>query len=91
VIDKYPAGQVEECHAPNHPEARSRQARVPFSRELWIERDDFTEHPPKGYFRLFLKRLRYGMWQSAPAKALSNIIAVRCQHDRDTRSGTPAP
>ncbi|MFN6961870.1 MAG: glutamine--tRNA ligase/YqeY domain fusion protein, partial [Rhodocyclaceae bacterium] len=64
VIDNYPEGQEEECFAPNHPQKPEWGKRiVPFSRELWIEREDFTENPPKGYFRLFpgnKVRLRYG-------------------------------
>ena len=64
VIDNYPEGQEEECDAPNHPQKPDWGKRaVPFSRELWIEREDFMETPPKGYFRLFpgnKVRLRYG-------------------------------
>src|SRR3954469_23434584 len=64
VIDNYPAGQVEECHPPNHPQKADWGKRaVPFSKELWIERDDFMETPSKGYFRLYpgnKVRLRYG-------------------------------
>jgi glutaminyl-tRNA synthetase len=53
VIDNYPAGQEEECFAPNHPQKSDWGKRpIPFSRELWIEREDFAETPPKGYFRL---------------------------------------
>ncbi|MHB1358819.1 MAG: glutamine--tRNA ligase/YqeY domain fusion protein [Rhodocyclaceae bacterium] len=53
VIDNYPAGQEEECFAPNHPQKPEWGKRpIPFSRELWIEREDFAETPPKGYFRL---------------------------------------
>ena len=64
VIDNYPEGQEELCDAPNHPQKPDWGKRaVPFSRELWIEREDFMETPPKGYFRLFPGnevRLRYG-------------------------------
>src|SRR3990170_8179602 len=63
VIDNYPEGRQEECHPPNHPQKPELGTRVvPFSRELWIEREDVTDHPPKGYFRLFPGnevRLRY--------------------------------
>jgi glutaminyl-tRNA synthetase len=53
VIDNYPDGQEEECHAPNHPQQPELGKRaVPFAKELWIEREDFVETPPKGYFRL---------------------------------------
>jgi glutaminyl-tRNA synthetase len=55
IIDNYPEGAEEECHAPNHPQKPELGRRaLPLTRELWIERDDFAETPPKGYFRLFL-------------------------------------
>ena len=64
VIDNFPADREEECFAPNHPQKPELGKRsVPFTRELWIEREDFAENPPKGYFRLFpgnSVRLRYG-------------------------------
>nr|WP_027871867.1 glutamine--tRNA ligase/YqeY domain fusion protein [[Eubacterium] cellulosolvens] len=54
VIDNYPEGQVEEFEVPNNPENEELGSRkVTFSRELWIEREDFMEEPPKKYFRLF--------------------------------------
>ncbi|MEK7361460.1 MAG: glutamate--tRNA ligase family protein, partial [Pseudomonadota bacterium] len=54
IIDNYPEGAEEECLAPNHPQkAELGKRAVPFSRELWIEREDFMETPAKGYFRLF--------------------------------------
>src|SRR5258705_9798413 len=53
VIENYPEGQVEELDAVNNPEDPSAGSRkAPFSRELYIERDDFREEPPKGFFRL---------------------------------------
>src|SRR4030095_12847553 len=53
VIDNYPADGAEECFAPNHPQKPEFGRRaLPFSRDLLIERDDFAENPPKGYFRL---------------------------------------
>ena len=64
VIDNYPANQVEDCFAPNHPLKPELGKRVvPLTRELWIEREDFMEVPSKGYFRLTpegMVRLRYG-------------------------------
>src|SRR5215470_649492 len=64
VIENYPEGKEETCEAPNHPQKLEWGKRVlPFSRELWIEREDFALDPPKGYFRLFpgnKVRLRYG-------------------------------
>ena len=54
IIDNYPEGKEEECHAPNHPQKPDWGKRaVPFAKELWIEREDFMETPTKGYFRLF--------------------------------------
>ena len=54
VIDNYPEGAAEDCLAPNHPQQPELGKRaLPFSRELWIEREDFMESPAKGYFRLF--------------------------------------
>src|SRR4029077_9481231 len=53
VIDNYPADVEEDILAPNHPQKPELGRRaLPFARELWIERDDFNESPPKGYFRL---------------------------------------
>ncbi len=64
VIENYPEDKEEDCEAPNHPQKPEwGRRRLPFSRELWIEREDFAETPPKGYFRLFpgnKVRLRYG-------------------------------
>jgi glutaminyl-tRNA synthetase len=96
VIDNYPAGQAEECFAPNHPQRPELGRRaVPFSRELWIEREDFTENPPKGYFRLFpgnSVRLRYGYvvkCTGCEKDAAGNIVAVHCEYLPDSKSGTP--
>src|SRR5690606_38884829 len=64
VITNYPEGQTELCHAPRNPHDSAAGSReFPFTRELWIERDDFKEDPPKKYFRLFpgnTVRLKYG-------------------------------
>jgi glutaminyl-tRNA synthetase len=96
VIDNYPAQREEECHAPNHPQKPELGRRaVPFARELWIEREDFTESPPNGYFRLFpgnKVRLRYGYvveCTGCEKNAQGNVITVHCNYDPDTRSGTP--
>ncbi len=96
VIDNYPEGQEEECFAPNHPQKPELGRRaVPFSRELWIEREDFAEAPPKGFFRLFpgnRVRLRYGYvvtCTSCERDAAGRVTAVRCEYDPDTKSGTP--
>ncbi|MFN3883856.1 MAG: glutamine--tRNA ligase/YqeY domain fusion protein [Rhodocyclaceae bacterium] len=96
IIDNYPQGQEEECFAPNHPQKPEWGKRaVPFSRELWIEREDFMEAPPKGYFRLFpgnKVRLRYGFvveCTGCEKDADGNVIAVHCNYLPDSKSGTP--
>ena len=96
VIDNYPEGQEEECMAPNHPQKPEWGKRpVPFSRELWIEREDFMEVPSKGYFRLFpgnTVRLRYGFvvkCNGCDKDAAGNITAIHCEYMPDSKSGTP--
>ena len=96
IIDNYPVGQEELCEAPNHPQKPEWGKRsMPFSRELWIEREDFVETPPKGYFRLFpgnLVRLRYGFvvkCLGCDKDEQGNIIAVHCEYMSDSKSGTP--
>ena len=96
IIDNYPEGQSEDCFAPNHPQQPDLGKRaVPFSRELWIEREDFEETPPKGYFRLFpgnSVRLRYGYvvkCTGCDKDAGGRITAVHCEYLPDTKSGTP--
>ncbi|MGZ8198396.1 MAG: glutamine--tRNA ligase/YqeY domain fusion protein [Burkholderiales bacterium] len=96
VIENYPADREEECHAPNHPQKPELGRRsVPFTRELWIEREDFTEDPPKGYFRLFpgnSVRLRYGYIAKCTGcdkDASGKVTQVRCEYIPDTKSGTP--
>ena len=96
VIDNYPDGEVEDCHAPNHPQKPELGKRaIPLTRELWIEREDFAENPPKGYFRLFpgnSVRLRYGYvvkCTGVDKDAQGNIVAVHCEYLPDTKSGTP--
>ncbi|MBI5107365.1 MAG: glutamine--tRNA ligase, partial [Rhodocyclales bacterium] len=96
VIDNYPEGQEELCEAPNHPQKPDWGKRpVPFSRELWIEREDFMEVPSKGYFRLFpgnRVRLRYGFvveCTGCEKDAAGIIVAVHCNYFADSKSGTP--
>jgi len=92
VIDNYPDGQTEECQAPNHPQQPELGKRaVPFSKELWIEREDFSQTPPKGYFRLFpgnKVRLRYGFVVECSGYDAATDT-VHCTYDADTKSGTP--
>jgi glutaminyl-tRNA synthetase len=96
IIDNYPEGQSEECFAPNHPQKPELGRRsMPFSRELWIEQEDFMETPSKGYFRFFPGnevRLRYGFvvkCLGADKDAAGNITAVHCEYYPETKSGTP--
>lgn len=96
VIDNYPEQAEEWCEAPNHPQKPQQGTReLPFSRNLWIEREDFCEAPPKGYFRLAPGaevRLRYAYvvrCTGVERDASGTITAVHCDYDPDTRSGTP--
>jgi glutaminyl-tRNA synthetase len=92
VIENWPEGKEEDCEAPNHPQKPEwGKRKLPLTRELWIEREDYAESPPKGYFRLFpgnKVRLRYGYVIECTGydKATGT---VRCKYDPDTRSGTP--
>jgi glutaminyl-tRNA synthetase len=92
VIENYPAEREELCEVPNHPQKPDWGRRsVPFSRELWIEREDFAETPPKGYFRLYpgnKVRLRYGYVVECTGYDRATDT-VRCNYLPDTKSGTP--
>ncbi len=97
VITNYPEGQTEELEAINNPEDESAGTRMlPFSRELYIERDDFMEDPPRKFFRLALDRevrLRYAYiikCEEVIKDADGNITEIRCTYDVDTKSGGPA-
>src|ERR1700676_4990132 len=94
VIDNYPENQVEEMDAVNNPEDASAGTRkVPFSRVLYIEQDDFREDPPKGYFRLSPGRevrLRYGYFvtcKSVVKNEKGEVVEVHCTYDPATRGG----
>ncbi|HLJ87589.1 MAG TPA: glutamine--tRNA ligase/YqeY domain fusion protein [Candidatus Angelobacter sp.] len=95
VIDNYPEGQVEEMDAINNPEDEGAGSRkVPFSRVLYIEQDDFREDPPKGYFRLSPGRevrLRYGYFITCTSvvkdEKTGEIVEVHCTYDPATRGG----
>ena len=94
VIENYPEGQVEELEAVNNPEDASMGTRrVPFSRELWIEQEDFREDPPKQFFRLAPGRevrLRYAYFircESAVKDADGRVVELRCTYDPATRGG----
>ena len=96
VIDNFPAEAEERCEAPNHPQKPELGKReVPFTRELWIEHEDFVETPPKGYFRLFpgnLVRLRHGFVVKCTGcvkDASGKVLEVHCDYLPETKSGTP--
>jgi glutaminyl-tRNA synthetase len=94
VIDNYPEGQVEEMDAVNNPEDESAGTRkVPFSRELYIEQDDFREVPPPKYYRLSPGkevRLRYGYLitcKNVVKDANGNVTEIHCTYDPATKGG----
>jgi glutaminyl-tRNA synthetase len=94
VIDNYPDDLVEEMEAVNNPEDPAAGSRkVPFSKVLYIEQDDFREDPPKQYYRLSPGRevrLRYGYLitcQSVVKDADGNVIELHCVYDPETRGG----
>ena len=98
VIDNYPENQVEEMDATNNPEDESAGSRkVPFSRELYIEQDDFREVPPPKYFRLSPGRevrLRYGYFITAKSVVKDDtgeVVEVHCTYDPATRGGNAPP
>ena len=95
VIENYPEGQVEELEAINNPEDPSAGTRkVPFSRVLYLERDDFREDAPKKWFRLAPGRevrLRYGYFitcREAIKDAEGEVVELRCTYDPETRGGS---
>jgi glutaminyl-tRNA synthetase len=94
VLDNYPEGQVEEMEAVNNPEDPSAGTRkVPFSKVLYIEQEDFREEPPKGYYRLSPGRevrLRYGYFVTC-TRVVKNergeVVEIHCTYDPATRGG----
>ena len=95
VITNYPEGQIELLDAENNPENPEMGVRkIPFSREIYIERDDFMENPPKKYFRLFpgnevrLKHAYFIKCEEVIKDADGNVIELRCTYDPETKSGT---
>ncbi len=96
VIDNYPQGQAEEVDCVNNPEDESAGTRkVPFSRVLYIERDDFREDPPKKFFRLAPGRevrLRYAYLVTCTGVQKDDsgrIVELHCTYDPATRGGSP--
>ena len=96
VLTNWDADRVEDCNAPVHPHHPEMGRRnFPIGRELWIEREDFVEEPPKGFFRLFpgnTVRLKYGYvvkCTGCTKDADGKIIEVQAEVLPDTKSGTP--
>ncbi len=95
VLTNYPEGQHEELEASYYPHdvPKTGSRMVPFSRQLYIERDDFMEDPPKKFFRLAPGRevrLRYGYFitcQDVVKDAAGNVVELRCIYDPATRGG----
>lgn len=95
VIDNYPEGQVEYLDAANNLENEALGSRkVPFAGELYVEREDFMEEPPKKYFRLFpgnevrLMNAYFVTCQSYEKDANGNVTVIHCTYDPETRSGS---
>ena len=96
VITNYPEGQTEEFEAPNHPAYPEMGSRaVPFSRVLYIERDDFMEDPPKKFFRLGPDRevrLRYAYFvrcqEIVKDPDTGEVVELRCTYDPESRGGS---
>jgi glutaminyl-tRNA synthetase len=94
VIENYPEGQVEELEAANHPDdAGAGTRKIKFARELYIEREDFMENPPKKFFRLAPGRevrLRYAYFitcREAVKNAEGEVVELRCTYDPATKGG----
>ncbi len=95
IIDNYPEGQMEELEAPNNMENEALGTRrLPFGRELYIEREDFMEEPPKKYFRLFpgnevrLMNAYFVTCTGCEKAADGRVTAVHCTYDPQTKSGS---
>ena len=95
VIDNYPEGQIEELDAPNNMENEELGSRkIPFGRELYIEREDFMEEPPKKYFRLFpgnevrLMNAYFVTCTGFEKDADGNVTVVHCTYAPETKSGS---
>lgn len=95
VITNYPEDQVEMLDAENNPENEEMGVRqIPFSREIYIEQDDFMEDPPKKYFRLFpgnevrLKHAYFIKCEDVIKDENGNVVEIHCTYDPETKSGT---
>ena len=98
IITNCPEGKVEEFDAVNNPEdASAGMRKVPFSREIWLERDDFMENPPSKFYRLSPGRevrLRYAYFikcEEVVKDAAGNVVELRCTYDPATRGGETPP
>ena len=96
IIDNYPEGQVEWLEAENNPEDPAAGSRkIPFSREIYIEQEDFMENPPKKFFRLVpggeirLKSAYIIKCEEVVKDEQGNIIELHCTYDSDSKSGGP--
>ena len=94
VIENYPEGRVEMLDAENNPEEPNAGTRaIPFSREIYIERDDFMENPPKKFFRLSpgsevrLKHAYFVTCKEVVRNEAGEIVELRCQYDPLSRGG----
>jgi glutaminyl-tRNA synthetase len=94
VIENYPEGKTEELEAANHPDdASAGSRRIRFGRELYVERDDFMEHPPKKFYRLSPGkevRLRYAYFitcREVKRDVAGEVVELRCTYDPATRGG----
>ena len=95
VITNYPEGQVEWLDAEINPEVEEMGMRqIPFSREIYIEQDDFMENPPKKYFRLFpgnevrLKHAYFIKCEEVIKDEDGNVVELHCTYDPETKSGS---
>lgn len=95
IIDNYPEGQTEMLEAPNNLENEALGNRqIPFERELYIERDDFMEEPPKKYFRLFpgnevrLMNAYFVKCTGCVKDESGKVIEVHCTYDPETKCGS---
>jgi len=95
VITNYPEGEVELLEAENNPENPEMGVRhIPFSREIYIERDDFMENPPPKYHRLFpgnevrLKHAYFIKCEEVVKDEAGNVVELRCTYDPETKSGS---
>ena len=96
VIENYPEGQVEYLEAQNNPEDASAGTRmVPFSRVLYVEREDFMENPPRRFYRLAPGRevrLRYAYFlkclEAVRDETTGEVVELRCEYDPETKGGS---